>query len=463
MLVEFIIVLLFSITAKFSAFLLLNDEYYSSFFGIIAALGINFYLEFRKSRSFLAVFSPQGLLIFLFIGYQFLTSIFYYMDANGYFYFVKRYAANFNAIEGATAVIEDGFWATLGMIAGQKLLYKRKQFTTGYDLGKIGLGYVITAAVIFSALSFLPFLTGLKTIILSGLQLLALYLLFKDLKVNGRINRVYLLICIYFMILSFLSGMKEGIVMITLNMFLFSLYFFPRRRVLIIILFIPLFSLFQYLIVFTNYMRQRVWYGGADARTSALAFEVKEEKTDIDEDNWIFLTGRLSEMDMFIKYRSYINTTKEYMTDEMTTAALYSPVPSFLRPDESSIDKTAMNRAIKTGAFIKSHDKDYTSAKPSTYPDAYMYYGFAGVVLVFLVLGMLSEIAFQTACRFFPNLEIASMIIFPAAFWVLFRGGPFENIFSSLFWGFISLVVFRVILKKYLRKYYARQTHNPVV
>lgn len=394
------------------------------------------------------VFRPFIFSQVIFFGYNAVANVFFFVDTLGYYYFektnlpidailLKKLAFIQNYVLIAHAVYLCGVLPGIKYYAQIKSKYK-------IDLKQRSLLVYATVLLIISFLlknSPLAFFS----FYLNSLGLfLGLFYCINSLKNKSHLPFAIALLG-YLMLNAVLSGMKENI--ITIIIFLIAnLYTFYRWKP--IVLLSPFIFIFIYYYPSLNgTYRKLVWDDGVD--TYDAASEVLKEENiqslSIEENNWAFLTTRLTEVSMTVAYFDFVPEKHNYYGFSIVEDGIKLLAPRILFPDKGSPDISAMKRATDSGA-INLNENDYTSAKPQTLPDAYMSGGLIGIIITFFLFGWLTTKISVWCEKLFGGYEFGSILVFQSFFSFFNKGGCFENLIGGLFWSLILVVLLRLYL-----------------
>lgn len=396
------------------------------------------------------IFRPLYFGQLLLIGYLGLTSIFYFLSLNGYYYFTKIGNEDFGTIE---KVAQCQFYVAVahaslvfGLFIYDDVTYLKpttfKSLLNFQICERVGyvsilLAFFFKAIGIYQLYAYLLFLTVILFISLLKFAL--------DEKKGFNKALMYAIVVTFF---GFATGMKEYAFFIFL---LIGILLYEKFGRIVFIFAIPIFCIYFYFVPAINdQFRTKSWYGGQSA-TEALSDIFSKQnlaETDFEAANWTFLTKRFSEMSMFVQFTDYVPRIRDYYGWELIQNGLGVFAPRLLFPNRPSPDITAMQRTIDAGVLIKNDSFDSTSAKPSLLADAYLFMGFWGLVLTFFIIGWLSTKICEISERLFGGYYLGSVVILNAIFPILFRGGPFENMIGSIVYGFIVMYVVFFVFKR---------------
>lgn len=425
-----------------------SASYLIAWAGSILLMVYSIYINAKVNNEKLRFFNPLILSQGLFWGYTAFTSIFYFLDQLGYEFLETVRYPNYIEISNIANSQKYILFGHACYLTGY-FLFQRKPFKQKYLVNispesyiKLSIVSTILALVIlktpFAQLS--TYLNVFSTI--CAVKYFGYSLDHRQLVWKGFLYFVGILI------IGFLSGMKEGTLfpLIYLGIILYDKYGMGRTS----LVFVPLIVAYFYFIPTLNVaVRDATWYGERDA------LETLTDLNDPDilsadlirKNNWGFLTLRLSEISMLNKYVESVPKRRPYYKFEIVKYGLSTLVPRFLMPSKQSPDVTAQKRAIENGAFVTNSDDDFTSAKPQTIADAYMSYGYIGIAITFLIIGfLLAYFAYLLEVKL--GYEVGVTMMFYTLFAVLSRGGPFENLFNSAFYGFVLIFVTIYVFKR---------------
>ena len=424
-------------------------SYLISWLGSIFLIVYSIYTDQRNNGRKLKFFSPLILSQGLFWGYTAITSIFYFIDQQGYQYFEKFAFPNHFEINTIANTQKYIVFAHACYLTGYFLYQKRQADISEFNLQintntylKLSLGATLCALVVlktpFAQLSsYLNIFSTLCAVKYLGYSLENRKILFKA-----------LLYFITIMLIGFLSGMKESTLfpIIYLGVILYDKYGIKRTS----LVFVPLIIAYFYFIPTVNtVVRNATWYENKGAFETF--GELKEaniyDAEKIKSNNWAFLTTRLSEISMLNRYIESVPSRRPYYGFEIYKYGIQSLVPRFLWPSKQSPDVTAQQRAVENGALVLNSPYDFTSAKPQTIADAYMSFGYFSIFFTFLIYGYLVHY-FYVLLELKFGYDLGVSILFYSLFSVLSKGGCFENLFNTTFYGFVLVYITAYIFKR---------------
>jgi len=254
------------------------------------------------------------------------------------------------------------------------------------------------------------------------------------------------LVCLFLYISNFtqslLSGYKEPII---ISVLVLGIFLYPFYKKTIFLTFVPiLVSLFIILPAYNQVFRSQAWSGeeSAQAASDAAISSVLNSETD-DNTTWGFLTGRLSEIQMFT---NYVHTTPfpiDYYGFELVKQSFIVIIPRAFWPSKPITEEMVMERVYNAGIVDRG---SRVSAKPAFVVDAYLSGGTMGVFISLFIYGIVVQFISMKAERLFGGYVLGTALIYSGLFQIFWRGLSFEFIVNSVFWSFFSmLVIFRVL------------------
>ncbi|MDQ1141874.1 MAG: hypothetical protein EOO20_13245 [Chryseobacterium sp.] len=397
---------------------------------------------------------PIFFLQVIFAGYMACTSIFYYANTLGYEYF--SYVGNrsflsddiYESIAKCQRYYVLGHAAlTHGLIAGmdypQKKVYRIyapsvSNLLLGISIICLPLGYLFSKIGALNQFSIE--LSGLSFV--SGAIALAFAI-----RENKRVNLWASAGLFALNLLSALSsGFKEPIIICVLlvGIFLLPVYGKKVAPVLISVLIV----LFFVLPTFIGNFRRMVSEGvdTTTARNESLDKIIQSDNLidDLQEDNWAFLTGRLSEIDMFIRYTKSTPYFVPFYKSKTVTDAIKTILPRFFWPGKPDVEQLVMTRVYTAGVVDR---QSIVSAKPAFIVDCYLSYGAIGIWIGLFLYGYIAQRISLLAEEMFGSYFMGTAVMFAGLFQIMWRGNSFEFLFNSIFWSLVTMFIFQKVFK----------------
>jgi hypothetical protein len=199
---------------------------------------------------------------------------------------------------------------------------------------------------------------------------------------------------------------------------------------------------------YVNTFRQQSWGKDQheDAAKSQALQKVRDELSgdNLKKTNWIFLTTRISEIEMFVKYRKGVEKHGFYRW-QIVKQSLLSVIPRFLWSDKPVTENLAMERAFDNNIVDRIAR---VSAKPAFLVDGYLSGGSFGVWLALFLYGAIAQLVCNKAEELFGGYLLGTVLVFTALFRPMWRGDCFEFVFNYVFWSYVSMYIVFYFFKK---------------
>jgi hypothetical protein len=234
-----------------------------------------------------------------------------------------------------------------------------------------------------------------------------------------------------------LTGFKETII---IQLVLLLCLLFPYYKKTVALAAIPCLYVCLYVLpTFTLIIRQQSWAGlrnKEDARTLAFqTFFEEDSENQILENNWQFLTTRLSEIKMFGRFVNQTPRAQPYNW-EIIQNALYALIPRAFWPEKPNTEAVAMERVYTYHVVQRA---SAASAKTRPIVDAYLTGGSLAIWISLFAYGFISQQLCETAERLFAGYQFGCVIIFNGIFQQLWRGNTFEFLLNNILYGYILM------------------------
>jgi hypothetical protein len=383
---------------------------------------------------------PWFIMHLVYAGYSFTTSIFYWLDLQGWFFLSSGDHAPAPEEELALAARAQVLYvlAHAAMVTGFGLARGPAavlpwQWSARRSLPEILIKGSAVAYLCSLGFGFLPGLDQFAVkaralaIVAAGMSIGVAY------REKGTrwvplavgINGVML-------VASLLGGWKEAtLVLVVLNALAFSPIAPVRTSVLTVAVFAVAFVVLPSV---SNTIRRETW-SGDNTRKEALALawlELGEKSSqDLAEETWVFLTHRLSEQSLFASYLDATPGRLEYHGWGIAGQALSGLVPRLLWPDKPIVEQQVMARVYENGAVSELSS---VSAKPQFIVDGYLSAGAVGVLLSGLVLGWLGRTCSRWCEEHFGGYLIGG-VVFNGLFSIFWRANCWEFLLNPVMWS----------------------------
>jgi hypothetical protein len=398
-----------------------------------------FTLEDDRLRSDQAL-RPWFIMHLVYAGYSFTTSVFYWLDLQGWYFLNPGHhapapeeqlalASRAQVLYGlAHAALVTGFGLARGPAADLPWRWASRRSLPEILIKGSAVAYL-------GALGFGSF-PGLDQFAVKARSLaivaagMSLGLAFREKEARWvplavGINGVMFMV-------SLMSGWKEAsLVLVLLN----ALAFYPFAPVRVSVITAMVFvAAFVILPSVSNTIRRETWYS-ANSKKEALNLawlELSEKSSqELVEETWGFLTHRLSEQALFASYLDATPGRVEYHGWGIAGQALAGLVPRQLWPDKPILEQLVMKRVYENGA-VSEHSS--VSAKPQFIVDGYLSAGAVGVLLSGLVLGWLSRTCSRWCEEHFGGYLIGG-VVFNGLFAIFWRANCWEFLLNPVLWS----------------------------
>lgn len=403
------------------------------------------------------IMRPIFLLQLIFAGFMCCTSIFYFIDHLGYEYFEEVDPVKFVANQETYLIAKCQRLALLAHIAlvwGMLVVQQKKStkslynFATKHKINSLWLKIGVTIYFVAIVFQSLPGLFQFS-IYLSNISIFcASLLLLKGLRNRDGLFILYgsAMFSVNF-INATLTGYKEHILV---NVIILFALLFPYYKRTIAILTLPSIYILLYILpTYATIIRQQSWSGEKSAQEArSEAFETifqEDNEEQIVETNWSFLTNRFSEIGMFTQFVAHVPQKRDYYKWEIMENAILALVPRVIYPNKPITEVVAMERVYEANVANRNST---VSAKTRPVVDAYLSFGYWGVFFFLFILGYSIQFFNNTAERWFGGYEFGCIVMFNGCFQALWRGNNFEFMLNNMLYGFITMWLVFIALKK---------------
>lgn len=390
------------------------------------------------------LFRPIGLTQFLFAGYTALTSIFHFLDLNGYYYLTQSPLSAASPRELALVAEAQRYYVLAHASFSTGVLLAMDYRRSGEWNVKTGVEWpwflLYLAGGLFVGAWALKWIPGLAQVRIR-LEMLALVAAILSLAVSiVRGNKQLLLIngVVYGInvVGALLSGWKSQVLVafILLAVFLYPVY----KRTVTAVAPVVLVALLTILPTYANVFRSLNWQGnvGSEKAAQVALDRALDGRAGLAETNWHFLTSRITEVGMFTEYLEYVPDEHPYYGAELVEHGLIGIIPRVVWPGKPNMEELASQRVYEAGVVRRGMD---VSAKPKFVVDAYLSWGGPAVFLGFLLYGLMASWASRLAERWFGGYVLGSGLVYTALFRVFWMSNAFEFFFNTVFWSFIVM------------------------
>ncbi|MDX2194779.1 MAG: hypothetical protein NW207_00035 [Cytophagales bacterium] len=412
--------------------------WFSSLFIVIFVVFFDNEVEITGNDKLAYFFRPLYLPHIIFAFYMSLSTIFYYFDVNGYYYFeFQAIKVDFIKIHLLAECQRLYLLAHLFYVVG---LY----ITTNYDFipsykfnTENYSNTILNISIVFFVLSLITKnVQGLSQLSIGfeGLSYVSSIMLITISFVEAKFAIIGYAISIFVFnyILALTSGSKEA--MITPILFL-NVYLLQRYRLASFIFFIPIFIFFFYYLPTFNIIIRSLGLSGEMSSIEQITFainEIESGNAPLEDNNWYFLVYRLSEVDMFIKYFEAVPAYHPHYDFQIVKQGLEAIIPRILYPDKPNIETQVMERVRELGIIAEYSS---VSAKPTFVADCYLSFGSTGIIIGHLILGVIMGLLGINSERLFGGYTIGTSLILTGLFKGIWKPFCFEFLFNNIFWS----------------------------
>ena len=428
------------LTAWLGSFLL----FYLSLTGFIAPLPSDLPIMQQLMR-------PVFIIQIIFCGFNFCSSIFYFLDALGMrdFVWTKNY---FVDIKKVGQIAEAQRYYLLGHISLLIGMYSRsinlikQQYKVREDLdwSIFLLGFTFLVFVGSFVILYIPGMSQLaeqcrNLFFLSGTYAFCYAIIKKERSLIIFAGVFYF----YSFFSTLISGFKEPVI---ISILLFCIFMYPFYRKAILIAGLPLIYFCFFIVpIYVNTFRGLV--SDADIKSvTEIRNEALNKALESKESNWDFLTGRLSEISMFTTYIDAVPKRIPYYGTKIVEQALIVLVPRVAWKDKPITEQLVMQRVYDTGVV---NNLANVSAKPMYIVDGYLSGGIFGIMLSLFLYGYALQWFCGIAESWFGGYFLGTAIVFNGLFPIFWRGLSFEFILNTVLYSFLTMYVIHRLLYTY--------------
>ncbi|MFD2161038.1 exosortase Y-associated Wzy-like protein [Paradesertivirga mongoliensis] len=394
---------------------------------------------------------PIFLVHVIFAGYMSVSPIFNLLDALGWISFDDNDFPS--SLEQLELISQSQRYYCLGHAAYATglLVYlktRNEQFKVVItDLPSFLVRFTVVALIASNAFLFIP---GLKQFYF---QLTALSFIGATLALvfSFKADRIeYVAICgvlfIINLIQSLRSGFKEPVI---INMLVLGIFLYPFYKKLVLAVFIPLMLVLFFLLpTYNQVFREKAWTKEEDVEQASeaamAALQAEDDGQQTTTTAWGFLTGRLSEVQMFTGYIENTPSKNEFYGFTILWQSLEVIIPRAIWPSKPSTEELVMERVYQAGVINRGSS---VSAKPALIVDGYLSGGVAGIFLTCLIFGAFTQIISIKAEELFGDYIIGTALVYSGLFQILWRGLSFEFLINSVVWSYITMYIIFLILR----------------
>lgn len=390
---------------------------------------------------------PWFLINFIFCTYNFITSVFYWLNLHGWFFFsldpyktLDIYDIELTAFcQFMFLVGHASFLMGMGTFINRQgphvssyvVDYRRSMTMILLWLAALGLSVKLFFVLIPGFNQFAVRGQAISTIS-AAISLGIAYRTRSPLLVASLVANAIMLM------LAVASGWKEEVLV---HVVLLSAAFYPVfPRVTILgtgaILGIGFFLLPS----FSSVVREESWNGN---RSSLEALEIAADKigskpmSELLVGSWEFLTYRISEVGMTTRYVSSVPAKRPFYEFEILQQAIVTPFPRILWPTKQLTEEVVHQRVIENGVVAK---ESIVSAKPTYITDGYLSFGILGVSISMFLYGAAVQ-WFSIFCERYLGGILIGGVLFNGLFAIMWRSTCWEFMMNTCFWSLFFIFI----------------------
>lgn len=383
--------------------------------------------------------------------YMAATSLPYMMHLQGYTFFEKDYGVVPTYREQLLAAEAQGLYylAHWSVLLGMLVFRQTPSIRYAIRLPNFtlfALRFAFIASLLSIAFRFIPGLSQFVQVFghlssVSGIMTLA----YSILQHQHRYLLPSLALYVYNLYLALVSGWKEAIL---IPIVLLGMYLYPKYKATTSVLgAIFLFAYFYFVPTYNLIVRNLSWSGDVSSTAAAyIAYEsLLEGNEDVKANNWAFLTFRVSEISMFVKYLESCPDIVPYYGWQIPLQSLQSIIPRIFYPGKPITEQQVMSRVIDNGVVSS---QSQVSAKPQLAVDGYLTAGWVGVFLVMFVFGLSYAWVCIQCYSLFGGYTFGVGLICTGLFQFMWRGNCMEFLANSFVWSTVTMYILFYVFRK---------------
>jgi hypothetical protein len=428
-------------------------SYLIAYFGSYFIFYITIWSPLKCVNSTDEVMKPMIIIQLIFAGFMCSTSIFFFADHLGYTYFTSKENYTFTISEQTYLLAKCqrlSLLGHIGLVTGMIINLKPetgKRYKLQIPIDHFLIKWSLIVSIVLYALNYIPTIIQFTYYLLALVTTAQALLFIRGLVYKKPIVALYggLLFGLNTLNAT-LTGYKETVI---IQFIIISFLAYPYFKKTITLLFIPcLYMLLYILPTLTTIIRLKSWNGNITSKTArAEAYDTLTEDRHeqlILQNNWEFLTNRLSEINMFCQYVKYTPSQQPFYGTDILNNAMLALIPRVLWSEKPNTEKVAMERVYKSRVVNRLST---VSAKTRPVFDGYLSGGTKGVLLSMLIYGILIQWLCNKAEALFGGYELGCVVLFNSLFQQFWRGNNWEFLINNLVYGFILMLIIFYALK----------------
>ena len=401
----------------------------------------------------LHVMRPMILIQLIFVGLMSGTSIFYFLNHLGYYFWENQGMQDFVPNEETfllAACQRLYLFAHASLLLGMMLKLKRGveiRYTLVGDPDQFLIPGLLISIVVMLIFSHVPALNQIAVILIPVPKIIAAVVSLKGLREKRPVLILLgALLFLYSLYQATTTGYKEATFV---HLIILGFVFYPHYKTLVIGLAFPVILTLLYILPsWNNTVRSEEWMVqgvSEEAKTKALEIVLQDDNDELlRSDSWEFLVNRFSEINMFSKFLTRVPDRHPYYGTEIVGNAIYALVPRFLWPEKPNTEMQSMERVYEAEIVSRT---SAASAKTRPVVDGYLSAGHIGIFILMVGYGMSCQALANLAESLFGGYQMGCVIIFNGLFQQLWRGNNLEFILNNVLYGLIIMLLLFYILK----------------
>jgi len=392
------------------------------------------------------VLKPIFIIQFIFCGYNFITSIFYFLNALGMRDFKWVYAsADENELLGIANCQRYYLLAHVFFLFGLFSRGFENTITTTTNIKNMPLFLIKLSVITYGLYYFFHYLPGAEQFStqFTTLNMLAVAAALAY-SIIGK-NNIYIVISAIMYVFNFyvasISAFKEPMIV---NLLLVGIFLFPYYKKLIIASIVPfIFVAFVLIPSYVQSIRSQAGAAAANLVTEEIRNDAFKQAIKTERSNWEFLTERLSEISMFIKFTKSTPDIIPYYNFKILEQSGYALIPRVFWKEKPNTELEVMDRVIAVGTIVS--ESSVVSAKPTYVVDGYLSYGWIGISIAMFLYGFFLQSISLKAEKWFGG-SFLGLIIFNGLFQIFWHSNSFEFILNSVLFAYLTLFIMKLIM-----------------
>ncbi len=388
---------------------------------------------------------PWLLMQTTFVGYNCLTSLFYFIDLNGFYYLAfDPFRVQASLLPYAAAAQRFYFLAHIALVLGIGVGMRWRP-TVEYRLTglKSVSGLLIRTAIgaaigiyVFRAIpGFSQFAEKMRTLATVAAAV-SLGIAYRE-RIKGTIWPP-IVANVIILLLALSSGWKsEVLVLVLLNASVFysakpiaTIFFTVLILVSGLILLPPLVAKIRK----DSWERGETSFAALYSSIQSLTERSVEETT---RETWEFMVERMSEETLFVRYIQAVPDRRPFYGTELIMQAAISPIPRIIWTNKPNLELLVGKRVLEL-EVIKSLTN--VSAKPQIIVDGYLTYGGLGVAIFLFVYGYLASFL-SRMCEACMGGYLTGGVVFNGLFGFMWNGTCIEFFVNAMLWSVVLVIL----------------------